>query len=73
MSYTTLFLDLDNTLLDFSKAEYHAIKTVLKNYGLPDENKIVGSKFKADKMFPRNGWAQNYCLSDKKRWQMVKQ
>ena len=41
MSYTTLFLDLDNTLLDFSKAEYHAIKTVLKNYGLPDDDKTA--------------------------------
>ena len=27
MQYTTLFLDLDNTLLDFYKAEYYAIKS----------------------------------------------
>jgi len=35
MNYTTLFFDLDNTLLDFTKAEYYAIKQVLKKYNLP--------------------------------------
>ena len=28
--YTSLFLDLDNTLLDFNKAETYAISKVLK-------------------------------------------
>ena len=34
--YTTLYLDLDNTILDFNKAEYRAIKELLKLYTLPD-------------------------------------
>ncbi len=33
--YTTLFLDIDNTLLDFYAAERFAIKKVLKLHGLP--------------------------------------
>ncbi|MBQ7726138.1 MAG: YjjG family noncanonical pyrimidine nucleotidase [Clostridia bacterium] len=35
MSYTSLFLDLDNTLLDFQKAEKQAILLVLAENGLP--------------------------------------
>lgn len=34
--YTTLYFDLDNTLLDFYKSEYHAIKALLKMHNLPD-------------------------------------
>lgn len=41
MQYTTLFLDLDNTLLDFYKAEYYAIKSVLKKYCLPYDDGTV--------------------------------
>jgi len=41
MKYTTLLLDLDNTLLDFNKAEYHAIKAVLKKYSLPFSDDIA--------------------------------
>lgn len=41
MEYTSLFLDLDNTLLDFNKAEEWAISTVLKEYGLPCDQKTV--------------------------------
>lgn len=41
MSYTTLLFDLDNTLLDFSKAEYNAIKSVLKKYDLPYDDEII--------------------------------
>lgn len=40
-NYTTLLLDLDNTLLDFNKAEYNAIRTVLKKYGLPYSDDIT--------------------------------
>lgn len=36
--YTTLYFDLDNTLLDFNKSEYRAIKELLKLYALPDED-----------------------------------
>lgn len=40
--YTSLFLDIDNTLLDFSKAEEVAVSTVFKNHGLPcDETAIA--------------------------------
>ena len=39
--YTSLFLDLDNTLLDFSKAEAYAVSRVLKNNGLPFDGKTV--------------------------------
>lgn len=36
MKYTTLYFDLDNTLLDFYKSEYKAIKALLKMHSLPD-------------------------------------
>lgn len=35
MKYTSLFLDLDNTLLDFNMAEKVAVKKVLKKHNLP--------------------------------------
>ncbi len=35
MKYTSLFLDLDNTLLDFNMAEKQAVKRVLADHGLP--------------------------------------
>lgn len=35
MNYTSLLLDLDNTLLDFSKAEFFAASELFKRYGLP--------------------------------------
>lgn len=41
MKYTSLFLDLDNTLLDFYKAEEMAICKVLKKYDLPYDEKTV--------------------------------
>ena len=36
--YTSLFLDLDNTLLDFEKAEKYAVQYVLKQNGLPHDD-----------------------------------
>ncbi len=41
MDYTTLFLDLDNTLLDFKKAEKMAIVEVLKAFNLPFDKKTA--------------------------------
>lgn len=35
MMYTSLFLDLDNTILDFGMAEKKAVKKVLAEYSLP--------------------------------------
>lgn len=55
MRYTTLYFDLDNTLLDFSAAESAAICKLLKNFGITpkpeyvkmysDINKKVWAKF----------------------------
>ncbi len=44
--YTTLYFDLDNTLLDFYAAERSAIKGILNRYSLPadDETAAVYSK-----------------------------
>ncbi|MBR6509557.1 MAG: YjjG family noncanonical pyrimidine nucleotidase [Clostridia bacterium] len=39
--YTSLFLDLDNTLLDFQKAEAVAIKKVLISHNLPHSEKDI--------------------------------
>lgn len=39
--YTSLLLDLDNTLLDFSAAEAHAVRRVLEMYGLPHDDDTV--------------------------------
>lgn len=41
MNYTSLFLDLDNTLLDFKMAETVAIRKVLKKYSLPYDDSAV--------------------------------
>ena len=41
MTYTSLFLDLDNTLLDFNKAEYYAAKQLFEKYGLPCDDKAI--------------------------------
>jgi 2-haloacid dehalogenase len=41
MSYTSIFFDLDNTLLDFNKAEYFAAQNLFKKHNLPfDDNAI---------------------------------
>lgn len=41
MKYTSLFLDLDDTLLDFGMAEKVAVSKVLKNHNLPyDDNSV---------------------------------
>lgn len=39
--YTTLFFDLDNTLLDFYKSEHTAIMKLLEMHSLPCEDKYV--------------------------------
>ncbi len=39
--YTSLLLDLDNTLLDFNAAEAHAVRKVLKSHGLPHDDAAV--------------------------------
>lgn len=49
--YTSLFLDLDNTLLDFNKAEAHAIKQVLAAHGLPSDENAVKTYSAINKSF----------------------
>lgn len=39
--YTTLFLDIDNTILDFNMAEKTAIKRILSDYSLPCDDFVV--------------------------------
>ena len=39
--YSSIFFDLDNTLLDFHKAENRAIKKVLSKHGLPASEEIA--------------------------------
>ncbi len=41
MKYTTLFLDLDNTLLDFNKAEYYAAKKLFEKHYLPCDDAAI--------------------------------
>lgn len=41
MKYTSIFLDLDNTLLDFNKAEYYAAKKLFEKYDLPCDDKAI--------------------------------
>ena len=41
MKYTSLFLDLDNTLLDFYKAEAMAVSQVLADFSLPNDEKTI--------------------------------
>lgn len=51
MNYTSLLLDLDNTLLDFTMAEAHAIRKVLKLNGLPYDDKTVKTYSDINKSF----------------------
>lgn len=41
MKYSSLFFDLDNTLLDFNKAERVAVKKVLIEHNLPHDHKAI--------------------------------
>lgn len=50
-SYTSLFLDLDDTLLDFKAAEAFAVRQVLKNNSLPCDDQAVRTYSKINKSF----------------------
>ena len=39
--YTTLYFDLDNTILDFTATEYNAITQLLKMHNLPVSDEII--------------------------------
>ena len=39
--YTTLYFDLDNTILDFTASEYNAIAELLKLHNLPVNDEII--------------------------------
>lgn len=51
MKYTTLLFDLDETLMDFKKAEDNAITLLLEKYGIAptQENKMLYSKINKSK------------------------
>ncbi len=52
--YTSIFLDIDNTLLDFNKAEKVAVKKVLQKYNLPNDEKAINKYSDIN----RNYWEQ---------------
>ena len=41
IKYTTIYLDLDNTIFDFLKSENRAVKTVLKAHNLPSDEQTA--------------------------------
>lgn len=51
IGYTSLFLDLDETLLDFKAAETHAIRNVLKNHSMPFDDEAVRTYSRINKSF----------------------
>lgn len=51
ISYTSLFLDLDDTLLDFKAAEAAAIRKVLKNNSMPFDDEAVRTYSRINKSF----------------------
>lgn len=51
MGYTSLFLDLDDTLLDFKAAESAAIRKVLKNNSMPFDDEAVRTYSRINKSF----------------------
>ena len=49
--YTTLYFDLDNTILDFSAAEYNAIRKLLELYNLPVTQEVISTYSNINKMW----------------------
>lgn len=41
MKYTTLLMDADNTLLDFTRSEHDAIAETLAHFGLPNDDATI--------------------------------
>lgn len=41
MKYETLFIDVDNTILDFTAAEAHAIRQLFSEYELPNDDATI--------------------------------
>ena len=41
--YTTLYFDLDNTILDFTAAEHTAIRQLLKLHNLPINDEVIST------------------------------
>ena len=57
MEYTSLFFDLDNTLLDFNRSEAEAVSKVLKEYNLPYDGETVSLYSEINRSF----WEQFEC------------
>lgn len=51
MKYTSIFLDLDNTLLDFNMAEKVAVRKVLKKHGLPHDDFAIKTYSEINRSF----------------------
>lgn len=49
--YTTIYFDLDNTLLDFTKSEYKAIRKLLVMYGLKSDDETAKIYSEINKSF----------------------
>ena len=49
--YTSLFLDVDNTLLDFTMAEKVAVRKVLQSYSLPSDDDTVRTYSKINQQY----------------------
>ena len=50
-NYTTIYFDLDNTLLDFNKTEYKAIIKLLNKHSLPATDEVAHSYSKINQSF----------------------
>lgn len=51
MKYRAIFFDLDNTLLDFDRSEYNAIRRVLTMHGLPSDDAAAATYSAVNKSF----------------------
>ncbi len=49
--YTSLFLDIDNTLLDFNMAEAVAVRKVLQQHSLPSDDNTVKTYSNINRMY----------------------
>ncbi len=69
--YKALLIDIDNTLLDFTKCEYNAIKPVMEKYNIPltEENINTYSKINLAnwKRLEKNEISREECITT--RWE----
>ncbi len=72
MKRLTLFIDADDTLLDFNKAETRAIKQTFEDYGLLNYDGIIDSykrnNLKAWKAFEKNEMSRDDISTERFKW-----